>query len=136
MNSRNYLIGLSIALLTLTVTIAYDDRTVTGIYLSSASLSYLVYSTLGFLVGRAKSKKSQGRVFFFFGLILLFAYIPLIGHVVEFFYNDPVWSYSQEHRLVNAINEMFLYSFVIVASLCIFRGVDLWAKAKLENEAG
>ena len=136
MNTRIYLIGLPIALLTLAATLAYDDRTVSGIYVSSASLSYLVYSTLAFLVGRAKSRKSQGGVFFFFGLLLLFTYIPLLGHVVEFFYNDPVYSFSEEHRLVDAINEMFLYSFVIVASLCIFRGVDLWAKAKFESEAG
>ena len=136
MTTRAYLIGLAISLLGFVGTFAYGYvHPVSRFLLSAGSLSYIVYSTLAFLVSCVgTTQKKKAWVFFSFGVVLLFTYIPAIGQAVEYFYMDVLYDYRRDRDLLAKIrfmHDLVGYSFMIVASLSIFRGIVLWSEDNL-----
>ena len=132
MTTRAFLIGLSLSLLGIAGTYAYGyQHPASRFILSAGSLSYIVYSLLAFLVSRVGvTTRKKGWIFFSFGIALLFSYLAAIDHVVEFFYWDALFDYKRDFAVITRLrlmHEAVMWSFIIVASLSIFRGISLWS---------
>ena len=134
MKSRVYCLGVAISVVVLffAFTSKVSGSTVT-MHAAAIALSYMVYSSLAFiLTSFGKKKSSKAALFFGCGVVLLFIFIPSLRYLLTWFYFPRGYSNSESIR---ALQDLYFYSPMIVSALCIYRGISLWADDSLAKKA-
>jgi hypothetical protein len=130
MKTLPYLCGLAIAALALLLTYTLGGyRSWTTFYSAAIASSYIVFSSVAFVVTRfGRDKNRKAWAFLGCGITLLFGYLPSIRFVVDIFYM-PESSYG-----MRLDQELFFFAPMIVSALCIYRSYCLWAEDALEKK--
>jgi hypothetical protein len=135
MKTVPYVIGVTISALVLFF--AYTDggfHSHTTFYSAAMASSFIVYSSIAFLVSRFGSRKqSKAWLFFVCGIALMFAFIPSFRFVVDLFYVERFRGMDSGDPLP-VIRELFYYGPVIIGSLCVFRAISLWSDENTERK--
>ncbi|MCX6956192.1 MAG: hypothetical protein NTV51_29005 [Verrucomicrobia bacterium] len=97
-------------------------------YAAATASSYVVYSSVAFLVTRyGRKRQSKAWLFFSVGVTLMFVYIPVFRVVIDLFYVERFRGIDSGDPLP-VVRELFFYGPVIVGALCIFRAYSLWSE--------
>ncbi len=131
-----YIVGVTVSALVLFF--AYTDggfHSHVTFYAAAMASSYVVYSSIAFVVARyGRKKQSKAWLFFGCGVVLMFAFIPSLRWVFDLFYIERFRG-ADSGDSPPIIRELFYFGPVIVGSLCIFRAISLWADESLEPKA-
>jgi hypothetical protein len=127
-----YSLGVVVSLVVLYFAFTADAASKATIHAGAIATSYLVYSTLAFVLTRfGKQRQAKAWLFFGSGVVLLFAYLPSLEFILGWFYYprtgpDRDWS--------EAMRQLYFYAPLIVSALCIFRAISFWADESVEKK--
>jgi protein-S-isoprenylcysteine O-methyltransferase Ste14 len=130
MKPRFYFLGIAISTAVLFFTVTSDIKESPGtMHAAAIALSYLVYSSLAFVLTTfGKKKSSKATLFFGCGVMLLFVFLPSLRYLMTWFY-IPKNHYDAD--ALRALQDLYFYSPMIVSALCIYRGISFWADESL-----